>query len=187
MENGGRLALRNADIYGGTNQVIANSGSALFVDNCVMLDATDHAIQVHGNVVTGDPQAILCRDTKITRAKNGILISENPNNHLIDNVQIGDSPEAETNIGIAIYKSSAIVQNSLINSNSGLFLIEANGAIIRNNPSINYNEFGIFAWRSNNLLVEGNLIGHPFKESHCLLYTSPSPRDQRGSRMPSSA
>ena len=24
-------------------------------------------------------------------------------------------------------------------------------------------------------------------ESHCLLYTSPSPRDQRGSRMPSSA
>ena len=94
VENGGRLALRNADIYGGTNQVIANSGSALFVDNCVMLDATDHAIQVHGNVVTGDPQAILCRDTKITRAKNGILISENPNNHLIDNVQIGDSPEA---------------------------------------------------------------------------------------------
>ena len=29
---------------------------------------------------------------------------------------------------------------------------------------------------------------HPDEEaSHCLLYTSPSPRDQRGSRMPSSA
>ena len=33
-------------------------------------------------------------------------------------------------------------------------------------------------------LVDGQ--GNP-RHSHCLLYTSPSPRDQRGSRMPSSA
>ena len=30
-------------------------------------------------------------------------------------------------------------------------------------------------------------IGSPKQLQHCLLYTSPSPRDQRGSRMPSSA
>ena len=30
-------------------------------------------------------------------------------------------------------------------------------------------------------------IHEPYKTSICLLYTSPSPRDQRGSRMPSSA
>ena len=30
-------------------------------------------------------------------------------------------------------------------------------------------------------------IGHLLKKNNCLLYTSPSPRDQRGSRMPSSA
>ena len=29
--------------------------------------------------------------------------------------------------------------------------------------------------------------GISFRNRHCLLYTSPSPRDQRGSRMPSSA
>ena len=29
-----------------------------------------------------------------------------------------------------------------------------------------------------------NILGY---SNHCLLYTSPSPRDQRGSRMPSSA
>ena len=32
-----------------------------------------------------------------------------------------------------------------------------------------------------------NLCNIHFHESACLLYTSPSPRDQRGSRMPSSA
>ena len=35
-----------------------------------------------------------------------------------------------------------------------------------------------------NRLIKG---GSAVKETFCLLYTSPSPRDQRGSRMPSSA
>ena len=30
-------------------------------------------------------------------------------------------------------------------------------------------------------------LGHEYMLESCLLYTSPSPRDQRGSRMPSSA
>ncbi len=30
-------------------------------------------------------------------------------------------------------------------------------------------------------------FGHQYRSYICLLYTSPSPRDQRGSRMPSSA
>ena len=34
--------------------------------------------------------------------------------------------------------------------------------------------------------VDGNIVGLAHYRS-CLLYTSPSPRDQRGSRMPSSA
>ena len=33
----------------------------------------------------------------------------------------------------------------------------------------------------------GRMVENPAKETTCLLYTSPSPRDQRGSRMPSSA
>ena len=35
--------------------------------------------------------------------------------------------------------------------------------------------------------LEEELIVRPTSETICLLYTSPSPRDQRGSRMPSSA
>ena len=39
--------------------------------------------------------------------------------------------------------------------------------------------------------VEDESVGQQYLETHnnwpCLLYTSPSPRDQRGSRMPSSA
>ena len=35
--------------------------------------------------------------------------------------------------------------------------------------------------------LEGQMAGVVVEQSSCLLYTSPSPRDQRGSRMPSSA
>ena len=35
--------------------------------------------------------------------------------------------------------------------------------------------------------IDQNSWGGPFVETPCLLYTSPSPRDQRGPRMPSSA
>ena len=37
------------------------------------------------------------------------------------------------------------------------------------------------------LFWDGNTIGVVTMRIDCLLYTSPSPRDQRGSRMPSSA
>ena len=40
-------------------------------------------------------------------------------------------------------------------------------------------------WRAHGDVSEISRDGGPFKT--CLLYTSPSPRDQRGSRMPSSA
>ena len=43
--------------------------------------------------------------------------------------------------------------------------------------------FFLFAW-SIPLVIAEFALG---KRSSCLLYTSPSPRDQRGSRMPSSA
>ena len=37
------------------------------------------------------------------------------------------------------------------------------------------------------LLIVGGVMALTLKDQPCLLYTSPSPRDQRGSRMPSSA
>ncbi len=169
VKSGGRLALQDADIYGGTNQIMANNGSALFIDNCVMLEAANYAIQIEGNVQTGNPQEIFCRNTRIRRAKNGILIAQSPNNHLIDNVEIGGvidgGPALTTNFGIAIFESSATIQNSYVNSDYGFFLLDANGVIIRNNPGIRYNDYGVFAWRSNNLLIGGNRIGDPFYRS----------------------
>ena len=44
-------------------------------------------------------------------------------------------------------------------------------------------------WReSEPLVITSKLLpGLALEEGNCLLYTSPSPRDQRGSRMPSSA
>ena len=35
--------------------------------------------------------------------------------------------------------------------------------------------------------VDMDVVNTPYLNTICLLYTSPSPRDQRGSRMPSSA
>ena len=55
-------------------------------------------------------------------------------------------------------------------------------------------KFGYFALQTNtngrNLLKKTRMKHHIMldgKDKNCLLYTSPSPRDQRGSRMPSSA
>ena len=38
-----------------------------------------------------------------------------------------------------------------------------------------------------NILAVSGILKYMYLNSICLLYTSPSPRDQRGSRMPSSA
>ena len=57
----------------------------------------------------------------------------------------------------------------------------------------NINEKELISLMRNNLkrnsfkLWRERVSGRKTKHSVCLLYTSPSPRDQRGSRMPSSA
>ena len=50
------------------------------------------------------------------------------------------------------------------------------------------NETGEIHWQQGSQEIEGHTnIGSEYIHEGCLLYTSPSPRDQRGSRMPSSA
>ena len=48
-------------------------------------------------------------------------------------------------------------------------------------------EFGSIAKRTQEILGNNVKVVSAFQTVACLLYTSPSPRDQRGSRMPSSA
>ena len=45
------------------------------------------------------------------------------------------------------------------------------------------------SWYAGTAIIDGKEVGPPLgvRSMSCLLYTSPSPRDQRGSRMPSSA
>ena len=45
----------------------------------------------------------------------------------------------------------------------------------------------LFATIASGLWILTTLYGMGYMRGNCLLYTSPSPRDQRGSRMPSSA
>ena len=42
-------------------------------------------------------------------------------------------------------------------------------------------------WGIRGLTSNPSIFDNAIRSSNCLLYTSPSPRDQRGSRMPSSA
>ena len=53
-------------------------------------------------------------------------------------------------------------------------------------PVIAVDELSYGGFRSAAVMARAHVVGVPWDE-YCLLYTSPSPRDQRGSRMPSSA
>ena len=73
-------------------------------------------------------------------------------------------------------------------------LLRAMSTVFDNNPNPNHVQRGVFFnWVANRggLVIDGLVALGAFClfvwETTCLLYTSPSPRDQRGSRMPSSA
>ena len=50
-----------------------------------------------------------------------------------------------------------------------------------------YEAYGLKGWQSLEKTIQYINSKYPEQFTICLLYTSPSPRDQRGSRMPSSA
>ena len=50
-----------------------------------------------------------------------------------------------------------------------------------------YKDGESYIFMNNDTFDQINLREDIVQDKHCLLYTSPSPRDQRGSRMPSSA
>ena len=64
-----------------------------------------------------------------------------------------------------------------------LFQNQSAGVEIAYLDSVSYSSVGVAAVESAVFVTD--LVNKPFES--CLLYTSPSPRDQRGSRMPSSA
>ena len=61
---------------------------------------------------------------------------------------------------------------------------------LKNTPynSVDGKSYGVpHGWGANLLMSRSDIVKPPPTSWGCLLYTSPSPRDQRGSRMPSSA
>ena len=63
------------------------------------------------------------------------------------------------------------------------------GAISKELADVAYRYLQVSAeadnWMINNYVTHvGNPLVGNFHDKHCLLYTSPSPRDQRGSRVP---
>ena len=70
--------------------------------------------------------------------------------------------------------------------------INIDSSIVKNEVSLNHREEKLIEMTNGcicctlreDLLIEVNRLA---RDESCLLYTSPSPRDQRGSRMPSSA
>ena len=82
---------------------------------------------------------------------------------------------------------SGVTQGQILSQEGDYMMIGANGDYILNASS--YNDINILdlnEWRFNNGQNSGYFI-EDYDMNGCLLYTSPSPRDQRGSRMPSSA
>ena len=66
-------------------------------------------------------------------------------------------------------------------------LDDENTIAILSNPRRYKRDFNSLVFQFNTSLLDHVAARMDIEDEYCLLYTSPSPRDQRGSRMPSSA
>ena len=69
-------------------------------------------------------------------------------------------------------------------------IYEGNGSTVKSavsNLAIIFSASNELFKEESDRVLSRDVVGHARRISPCLLYTSPSPRDQRGSRMPSSA
>ena len=71
----------------------------------------------------------------------------------------------------------------LKSSGSGIYILP--GEIVGNGAEVKEDNYVYASYTVTDL--EGNITTYTDKETACLLYTSPSPRDPKTSRMPSSA
>lgn len=103
----------------------------------------------------------------INDARNEIIISESPYLHTLDNIIIdpagGGSQIPPADIGIAIHKSAAIIQNSSIRADKAIFLCRSTGSIMQNDPNILFEKHGIFAWQTDFLVIIDNFTGTAIK------------------------
>ena len=65
--------------------------------------------------------------------------------------------------------------------------INSNNNLPDNFKNFSISDFDLFVYRAHVLSSKENSEAIVYKVNNCLLYTSPSPRDTRRSRMPSSA
>ena len=139
------------------------------------LDSVDFYLQkgiVHG--LLGENGA---GKSSLMNVLSGIYIPESGsikiNNQKIEKM----SPDIAASFGIGmVHQEFRLIESFTIKDNLTL----SKASIFNDNFKEAYDKYSeIFALNSNYLT--------PVNELSCLLYTSPSPRDQRGSRMPSSA
>ena len=111
----------------------------------------------------------------------GVLIGHRFNPNYTNNFQVIDTSEQQTTGEIGrVEEIIRFVENSYVDSINNEKLIEE----VVNNLLSQLDPFSSYI-SATDLAQYNEQLDGVFKG--CLLYTSPSPRDQRGSRMPSSA
>ena len=119
---------------------------------------------------------LFSKDNPFTVSK---IVSKSPADVTGKNIRIGDELVAVNGkiIDKKLNRESYFSEPSIDN--------EMHLTFKRNNETINLNIHPISSGRLRTLLYDEWVANN--QSYTCLLYTSPSPRDQRGSRMPSSA
>ena len=130
------------------------------------------------------------------------LLNENTNNKNINNIMLSSNSELRkifidynNPFWTQAFSALELCSNLLLNEDPSLFfsLNVLRNDLITPNISFEYTDLDYISFES---LLNENKNFHSFEVINkkfpklfktCLLYTSPSPRDQRGSRMPSSA
>ena len=134
-----------------------------------------------GAIVDDDDAAFLINDENIDIFNAGSIIATGPSGTAI-NVTDGGSAAIE-NVG---FISGAFNGVSFSDEQIGSVL-DNFGTVISDSRAVEIDGSGLTINNSGAIIGSGNQRNGTIYSDSCLLYTSPSPRDKRQSRMPSSA
>jgi peptide/nickel transport system substrate-binding protein len=115
------------------------------------------------NVVVNKTVSVIGEDnwtTIIDGGKNGVVVSLEANNSNISGFTIQNSGSSDYDCGASVHSSANNLSNNIVRNNNNGILInpDSNDNIMTDNSVSESELYGIHLWRSNNSILNGNIV-----------------------------